>query len=133
MKVVLDTNVLVSALYFGGTPARILGAWSDGRFVMLASLEILAKYGRVVDRLELQHPSVGARRILNLIVRECRIIDAPPAPTTACDDPDDVKGLACALAGGATCVVSGDRALLRASGFEGVEVVTPRTFAVRNL
>ena len=41
--------------------------------------------------------------------------------------------LACAIAGHATCVVSGDRALLRASGYEGVEVLTPRDFVTRFL
>jgi len=50
-----------------------------------------------------------------------------------CDDEDDVKFLACAISGRATCVVSGDRALLRASGHEGIEVVTPRDFLSRFL
>jgi predicted nucleic acid-binding protein len=50
-----------------------------------------------------------------------------------CDDEDDVKFLACAIAGRAFCVVSGDRALLRASGSEGIEVVTPRNFLTRFL
>lgn len=56
-----------------------------------------------------------------------------PVPVSACDDPDDLKFLACALGGGASLVVSGDRALLRASGFQGVEVVTPRDFVRRHL
>lgn len=41
MRVVLDTNVLVSALFFAGTPGRILSAWADGRFDLVASPEIL--------------------------------------------------------------------------------------------
>lgn len=133
MKVVLDTNVLVSALYFGGTPARIFDAWSDGRFELLASPEILNEYRRVVERLERRYPSVGAQPILDVVLRECRIVEATPVRTSACEDPDDVKFLACAIAGRADCVVSGDRALLRASGFEGIEVLTPRAFAGRNL
>ena len=49
------------------------------------------------------------------------------------DDPDDLKFLACALAGGADFVVTGDRALLRSSGFHGLKVVTPREFVRRLL
>jgi predicted nucleic acid-binding protein len=56
-----------------------------------------------------------------------------PVPADACDDEEDVKFLACAISGRAACVVSGDRALLRASGHEGIEVVTPRDFLTRFL
>jgi predicted nucleic acid-binding protein len=58
---------------------------------------------------------------------------AIPVPADACDDRDDVKFLACAISGKATCVVSGDRALLRASGYERIEVLTPRSFVKRFL
>ena len=46
MRVVLDTNVLISALFFAGLPGRILGAWIDERFELLASVEILREYRR---------------------------------------------------------------------------------------
>ena len=60
--------------------------------------------------------------------------DCPfPIPADACDDKDDLKFSACALAGNAACIVSGDRALLRASGYEGIEVVKPRDFQTRFL
>ena len=51
----------------------------------------------------------------------------------ACDDPDDLKFLACALAGGAALIVTGDRALPDASGFRGLQVVTPREFVRRHI
>jgi putative PIN family toxin of toxin-antitoxin system len=128
MRVVLDTNVLVSAIFFGGVPGRILAAWSDERFDMLASVDILTEYRRVVARLESRFPKVAAQPLLDLIMRECRLVDPVPVPASACSDPDDLKFLGCALAGGARCIVSGDRALLHASGFEGVEVLTPAAF-----
>ena len=133
MRVVLDTNVLISAIFFGGTPARALTAWSEGRFEMLASVEILTEYQRVVTRLERQFPSVEAQPVLDLLIRECHLVEPVPVPESACDDPDDLKFLGCAVAGRVSCIVSGDRALLRASGFEGIEVLTPRAFARRYL
>ena len=133
MRTVLDTNVLISAIFFGGTPARVLTAWSEGRFEILASVEILAEYRRVVGRLEQQFPSVQASPVLDLLIRECRLVEPIPVPEGACDDPDDLEFLGCAVAGRASCIVSGDRALLRASGFKGIEVLTPRAFTKRYL
>lgn len=49
-------------------------------------------------------------------------------PDDACTDRDDIKFLECALASWADCVVSGDRALLRSSGYEGIDVVTSTEF-----
>jgi putative PIN family toxin of toxin-antitoxin system len=133
VRVVLDTNVLVSAIFFSGIPARILAAWSDGRFDLLASLDILSEYQRVIGQLERKFPSVEAQPVLDLVVRECRLVTPVSVPRFACDDPSDLKFLGCALAGGASCIVSGDRALLRASGFEGIDVLTPRDFSRRCL
>ena len=48
MRVVLDTNVLVSGTVFNGPPMRVLAAWAAGRFELIASIEILAEYRRCV-------------------------------------------------------------------------------------
>jgi putative PIN family toxin of toxin-antitoxin system len=133
MRIVLDTNVLMSGIFFSGPPALILGAWAEGRLELLATVEVLAEYRRVGSRLSRQYPSVDVNPVLDLIVRESRIVEPFPVPADACDDEDDVKFLACAVSGRAACVVSGDRALLRASGHEGIEVVTPRDFLTRFL
>jgi len=133
MRLVLDTNVLMSGIFFAGPPARILAAWAEGRFDLLATVEILAEYRRVAKRLAKQYPSIDVDPVLDLVIRECRIVEPLPVPTDACDDEDDVKFLACAISGRATCVVSGDRALLRASGYEGIEVLTPRSVVQRFL
>ena len=133
MRVVLDTNVLMSGIFFTGPPARIVGAWAEGELDLLASVDILAEYRRVGDRLGKRYPSVDLDPVLDLILRESRIVEPAPINTDACSDKDDLKFLACALAGNAACVVSGDRALLRASGYEGIEVMTPREFQTRFL
>jgi putative PIN family toxin of toxin-antitoxin system len=131
MRVVLDTNVLMSGIFFAGPPARILAAWAEGRFDLLATVEVLTEYRRVANRLTKKYPSIEVAPVLDLIIRECRIVEPFPVPVEACDDEDDVKFLACAISGEATCIVSGDRALLRASGYEGIEVLTPRSFMKR--
>jgi putative PIN family toxin of toxin-antitoxin system len=131
MRVVLDTNVLISAIFFSGTPAAILEEWSEGRFEILASSSILTEYWRVVSRIVRRYPSVDAYPVLEAVIRRCHLIEPVSIPSDACDDPDDLKFLACAVAGRAACIISGDRALLRASGFEGIEVLTPGVFMLR--
>jgi putative PIN family toxin of toxin-antitoxin system len=133
MRVVLDTNVLISGVFFNGPPSQILAVWAERRFDLLATVEILTEYRRVGRRLSKQYPSVDVNSVLDLVIRESRIVEPFPVPSDACDDKDDVKFLACAISGRASCVVSGDRALLRASGHEGIEVVTPREFLSRFL
>jgi predicted nucleic acid-binding protein len=62
------------------------------------------------------------------------MVDAPGAlPEPVCSDPDDDKFLACAVAAGAPVVVSGDAALLKVSGWNGIDVLKPRTFVDRYL
>lgn len=133
MRVVLDTYVLVSGIFFAGIPGRILGAWSDGKFDLVATAEIVSEYRGVVGRLQASFPSVNADPTLDLVVRGCHLVEAIPVPPSACEDPDDVKFLSAALGGLADCVVSGDGALLRASGFSGVVVLKPREFVRRFL
>jgi putative PIN family toxin of toxin-antitoxin system len=133
MRIVLDTNVLMSGIFFAGPPASILSAWAEGRLELLATVEILAEYRRVGNRLSKKYASVDIDPVLDMVVRESRILEPFAVPADACDDKDDIKFLACAISGHATCVVSGDRALLRASGHEGIEVVTPRDFLTRFL
>jgi len=76
MRVVLDTNVLMSGIFFTGPPARILTAWAEGALDLLASVDILAEYRRVGDRLRKKYPSVDVDPVLDLIIRESRIVDA---------------------------------------------------------
>lgn len=58
MKVVLDTNVLVSGIFFSGPPAGILRAWSQGKLQLVLSPEILDEYMRVSAELAVKYPDI---------------------------------------------------------------------------
>ena len=58
MKVVLDTNVFVSGVFFGGQPHKILEAWRDGKIQLLLSPAILEEYQRVMRELAVQFPEI---------------------------------------------------------------------------
>jgi len=127
VRIVLDTNVLVSAVFFGGVPGRILEAWRDGTVRLVLSAEILDEYQRVGHILASGYPGVEIDPFLSLLAVEAEIVEAPPLSAPVSSDPDDDKFLACAIAGGFDVVVSGDRDLLVHDGWSGLRNLRPRT------
>jgi len=133
MKVVLDTNVLISAIFFSGPPSRILAAWIDDEFELVVSTNMLEEYREVAIRIGEKFPDFELEPVLDRVVSNALLVVPAHLPVDACTDPKDIKFLECAVACGADAVVSGDRALLRASGYAGVTVLTPRQFVDRYL
>ena len=133
MRIVLDTNVLISAIFFSGPPSRILSAWIDEEFELAVSTQILDEYRKVADRIGERFPGVEVRPVLDRIALHALLAVPVRLPNDACTDRDDIKFLECAVGRRADCIVSGDRALLRSSGYEGIEVLTPRRFIERIL
>jgi predicted nucleic acid-binding protein len=76
VRVVLDTNVLMSGLFWRGTPARILEAWRGRRFDLLISPEVYAEYERVSDELRATRPEVDPRPFLQLVLSAAIMVDA---------------------------------------------------------
>ena len=133
MKVVLDTNVLISGIYFGGLPGKILEAWGARRFQLLVSTEILQEYLNVAERLADRYAGVEYESVLGLIIQNAELVQPSDLPEPVSTDPDDDKFLACALAGDSTIIVSGDSDLINVSGYCGIKVLTPKAFVSERL
>jgi uncharacterized protein len=128
MRVILDTNVFVSGIFFHGPPYQILKAWSDGKLRLILSAEIFEEYRRVGESLAEQFPAIELGPILEWVTITAEMFVAQALPEPVCADPDDDKFLACAIAGKSKVIVSGDRHLLQVSGFREIRVVRPREF-----
>ena len=128
MRTVVDTNVFVSGVFFGGPPGDVFAAWRDGTIEFVVSREIIGEYVRVGERLSARFPDVDLEPVLRLIAAFATLVPAPPLPEPVCADGDDDKFLACAVAAGAPYIVSGDRALLATSPYRAVVVIRPRDF-----
>ena len=133
MKVVLDTNVLVSGILFTGPPHHILLAWSAGRFEVVFTSDIHEEYRRVAAELQQQFPRVDLAAALDLVLVNAHAFPSAALEAQVCADADDDKFLACALSCGAGTIVSGDKHLLDVSGYRGIEVLRPRAFVDRYL
>jgi hypothetical protein len=77
LKVILDTNVLISGIFFGGPPAAILRSWRDGLIQIVLSTQILEEYLRVAELLSADYPGVDPRPLLNLVIAQSLLIEAP--------------------------------------------------------
>jgi putative PIN family toxin of toxin-antitoxin system len=135
VKVVLDTNVVASGIFFGGVPGRILKAWAAAEFTLVLSPAILAEYRRVGEELRGSYPALSTALdpLLTLIAANAVIVDAEALPARLVRDADDDKFIAAALAGSAPVLVTGDKDLHAVAPPAGLEILTPRQFADRHL
>ena len=133
MKVILDTNVLISGIFFSGPPYDILKYWADGKFQLILSTEILQEYQRVGETLKKQYTEVDLQPILELLTIKAHLVDTPSLPEAVCVDSDDDKFFACAIASNTQLIISGDKHLLNESGYCGIKVLKPRLFVEQYL
>jgi uncharacterized protein len=125
VRVVLDTNVVVSAAFFGGPPRALLDAWVEGRLHVTITPLIFDEYMRVCDRLRVSYPDADYQAVLTDLLAYGTLSPDSEDGEDITADPDDDKFMRCALAAD-SIVVSGDRHLLDADGWNGVRVLTTR-------
>lgn len=137
-RVVLDTNVLVSGtIVRHGFPARILLAAIDQRITLVVSPYLLAEYLAVIQRPHIakKYPDLSEwlDRVRRFVSANAVSVSPSSIPKVIQDDPKDDAILACANAGYAQYIVSGDRHLLKLGNYQGIKIVTPREFVVNVL
>lgn len=109
MKVVLDTNVIVSATFHGGVPFDIVQAAKAGVFDLCVSAEVVAEYREVLSRFVGPGSEIDVAIILDGLLENATVVAPVNLPTQLSADPDDEKFIACALAARADLIISGDR------------------------
>lgn len=128
MKVILDTNVFISGIFFTGPPSQILKAWENRSFQIVISKHILSEYQRVAESLSSKFPSIDIIPIIELFTIHCEFVDTHGVNISVCEDPDDDKFIECAVASKCKTIVSGDKHLLKLTGYDGIAVLKPRQF-----
>lgn len=92
MRAALDPNIIVSGLLFPkGSPARVLNAWQEGRFSLIASPALLDELARALGypKLRTRIPPESATRVLDLLARSTTIVDDPADPPPRSPDRGD--------------------------------------------
>jgi putative PIN family toxin of toxin-antitoxin system len=131
-RVVLDTNVLVSALLFTGELSKIVDLWRQGEIVPLISREMFNELRAV-----LAYPkfSLAPGEIQSIIENEIlpyfEVVEIKEKGRGVCRDPGDDKFLECALSGAAHSVVSGDKDLTDLKSYKTVKIMKASDFLRR--
>ena len=125
MKVVLDTNVLVSGIFWKGVSRAVLELWAKETFEVVLSPLILEEYERLLAEMERKRATGLADAWMRFIVKHSVMI-YPEGEFRLCRDPDDDKFLHCAVSAGARVLVSSDNDLLVLKRVAGVDILTPR-------
>lgn len=120
-RVVADTNVLVSALQFGGKPKQLLDLATDGQVDLAISEAIVAETLRVLSDKFDRTPEwlVETDRQLRVITR---LVTPTESIRTIAADPTDDRILECAVAAEAEVIISGDTHLLGLRSFRGIRI-----------
>ena len=127
MIVVLDTNVLISAIFWRGAPYKIIVNALKKKYSLCLSTEILNELEEKL-RLKFKFPENKIEDHIE-IIKEYGIIIRPTVRTNAVkEDPDDNKVLECAVEGKADYIISGDNHLLKIKEFNGIKILTPKEF-----
>lgn len=128
MRVVLDTNVVVSGYLWGGVPRQLLQAARHNRLRLFTSTPLLLELTDILGRVKFARKLAAAQLSIDHLVDRYALLatvihPAAIAPTII-DDPDDDQVLACALSAKTEIIVSGDRHLLDLQEHRGIRIVT---------
>ena len=132
MKIVVDTNVVISGIFFGGNPRKIVEEIVDGNIDAYATTEIVGEYMGIIDSMIARKQGRLNQEILSPLFSSLRIIESD-SEIDVCRDPDDNKFIECAMDAKALYIVSGDNDLLDIQKYEGIEIITAKEFCDKYL
>lgn len=127
-KVVIDTNIFLSATILKGSTAVLMDCWKEDKFVLLFSADIFDEYFEVIARPKFAQEESDIRALAELLTEKGIAVEPKIRLDVVKDDPDDNKFLECALAGEADFIVSGDRHLLSLNKYKGVRILKAADF-----
>ena len=130
MRIVVDTNVIASAVFFGGKPYQLLHYIMEDRVDVVASKEIVDEYEEIVLRLKQKYPSISTKIPLHDLLAKFDIIRVT-SDIHVSRNPDDDKFISCAVDGKCLYIVSGDSDLLSIENYGDIEILTVVDFLSR--
>lgn len=132
MNIVIDTNIILSGLFFGGYPRKVLEAVFNDECVVFASREIVDEYIRIFTEYIEQHGDRSKNLLIYPFLSKIKIVE-PKLRNNICRDKDDNKFLDCAIEANAIYIVTGDQDLLVLTEFQNTKIITAKEFVTKIL
>ena len=131
MNVGVDTNVVLSAIFWPGESRQCLTLWAKRRFHLAITVPVFEEYSQIAQRIAAKIPEVNPEPWLKWIESKAKVYEPSPIGEQRSRHADDDLFLSCALASGAKTIISKDKDLLVLEKPFGIEIVTPRRFLAR--
>ena len=128
LKVVLDTNVLISALGWSGPPSDCLDLIIEEEIINFISKPILEELMDVMDYPKFKFTEEEKEDFLEIVISYSILVEPEEEVEMIKEDPDDNKFLECSLKANADYMISGDQHLLGLRRFKSIEIISPKEF-----
>ena len=132
MRIVIDTNVVISGTFFGGKPGRVIEAVDRKEVTAFATPAIIQEYKEIVEEMIAAKQGTLRTILWQKFFADLELIEETTT-VSASRDPDDDKFISCAIDAEALFVVSGDDDLLSVGAYKGIEIITAAAFCDRYL
>ena len=128
MKVVLDTNIFISGIFWKGSSNKVILNWREGKFTLVTSLEAVSEIIKVLKDFKIKLSDDMIKEWIDLIIRNSIIVEPIEKITIVKDDPKDNIFIETAVAGNVDYIISQDNHLLKLKEFRGIKIITPEEF-----
>ncbi len=129
LRVVIDTNVFISAILFKGYPAKLVDLWKKNFLKILISKEVLEEYIKVLSYPKFQLSKEEIKYIIEKeLLPSAEVIKVKSKINLIKEDKEDNKFLTLALEGNAHYIISGDKHLLKLRKLHKIPIVTIKEF-----
>lgn len=127
-KVVLDTNILISALGWNGKPRQIFQKCVEGDLELIISKEQLKELNKVMNYPKFKFSDEQKETFISIILEIAKVVEIKNSLKVIKDDPDDNMILETALASNVDYIISGDPHLLNLEEFKGIKILKASDF-----
>ena len=127
-RIVVDTNILISALGWRGLEHKLLNECFSGKHTLCLSIQILHELIKVMDYPKFKFTQAQKDLYLSLLQAHSLILDIPEFLENVCEDKTDIKFIECAVKHNAAYLISGDQHLLKLKNFNGIPIIKVSEF-----
>jgi hypothetical protein len=129
MKLVIDTNVFISGIFWAGNfCSEIIDKWKNKKFELVSSIEIIEELIETLRNFKIKMPEEIIQRWKTMIIENSIIVEPTTKLNIVKDDPDDNKFIETALTGKADFIISQDKHLLKLKKYQTINLISPKEF-----